>query len=54
MPKVKRPYQYGRDPHPKDWHECSDVLKEIGKLGKKPNPTMDRLDSIEKLIKEHK
>lgn len=54
MPKAKRPYQYGRDPNPNGWHECSDVLKELGKSRKKPDPMTDRLDSIEKLIKEHK
>lgn len=50
--KKKQPYQYGKSPNPRNWHEASEVLKGLQK--KKPNPFMEKLTSVEQLLKERK
>ena len=55
MAKKRDAYVYGKSPSPRDWHELAQTLKDIqGAKRKKPQgPSFsDRLDSIEKLLKE--
>ncbi len=43
---------YGKVANPKNWHEASDVLKQIGKKRKSGVGLMERLSKIEDLLKE--
>ena len=47
-------WQYGKSPNPKDWQEASDALKSLQKAKRKSNTFTEKLDSIEKLLKDHK
>lgn len=46
----KRPWVYGRDPAPQNWHETADIIKDLQKKRKK----LGRLDEIERLVKDNK
>lgn len=50
----KSNWQYGVSPNPTNWHEAADALKSLNKPKHKGNGFVEKLDSIEKLLKEHK
>lgn len=51
--KPGEPYTYGKHNNPNNWHEAADALKSI-KPQRKSSGLMERLDSLERLIKEKK
>jgi hypothetical protein len=52
----QKPYEYGRSPNPKNWHEAADAIRSISKSksARKTNPIEDKLNTIEQLLKDHK
>jgi hypothetical protein len=54
--KVKEPYSYGQSPAPKNWHEAAAALNSLTstKSKRKSGGLLDRLDSIEKQLKDRK
>jgi hypothetical protein len=54
MPTKKSPWQYGVSPNPKNWHEAADALKSMKSMKQKRKGLMDRIDSIEKMLKDKK
>lgn len=51
-PPSRTAWQYGVSPNPKNWQEAADALKTMRKP--KGNPVMDRLDTLEQLLKDKK
>lgn len=51
MPTKMTKWTYGKSQSPKDWAEAAEILKQ-----KKPKPQkgLDKLDAIEKLLKDRK
>jgi hypothetical protein len=56
MFKKPEPWSYGRSPNPTNWADTAKILDEINKGKSKPKKSglMDRLDILEKLIREKK
>jgi hypothetical protein len=54
--KVKEPYSYGQSPSPKNWHEAAAAVESVSpvKSKHKSGGLLDRLDSIEKQLKDRK
>jgi hypothetical protein len=52
MPKQSTPFVYGQSPAPHSWHETATILKDINKPKKKPSGLLDKLDTIEALLKK--
>ncbi len=56
MAKKQPPWVYGQSQSPTNWGQTATLLKEINKNKPKPKGPglMERLDSLEKLIREKK
>jgi hypothetical protein len=53
VPTKTPKWTYGKSPAPKGWGEAADILKGKKKQPK-PSKGLDKLDAIEKLLKESK
>lgn len=56
MAKKVQSYVYGVTPDPRNWHEAADAIKSSATKSKrkKSSGLLDKLSSIEKLLKERK
>lgn len=52
--KKKEPWVYGKSPDPKNWHEAADALRSLHPKQRKSSGLADRIDALEKLLKEKK
>ena len=54
--KKNQPWTYGVSPAPRNWHEAAEAIKSIQKPKRKSSGIglLDRLDTLEKLLKEKK
>ena len=48
----RKQWVYGQSPNPKTWAEAAGVLKGMQAPKKKPNVLLERLSTIEKMLKD--
>ena len=54
--KISKPtaYRYGFSPIPKSWHDTAQIIESMYPKNKNGSKLMERLDAIEKHLKEKK
>lgn len=47
-----KPWEYGRSPNPRNWHEAADAIRSLQQTPARKSSLTEKLDVIAKLLKE--